>query len=93
MIQYGCWKGHGPAGGCKLPGTRPTERMPTVDTRSLAHPALRPEKPRTAVCDGCRKRFPRGELIELDEDNHNNLTYFHGDRLCGVCADAAGIIR
>jgi hypothetical protein len=48
---------------------------------------------KTALCDGCGRRFPRRELTELHEDNHDDLTYFHGDRLCGGCADGAGVIR
>lgn len=44
-------------------------------------------------CAGCRRRFPRRDLIELHEDNHDDLTYFHGDFLCGGCADGAGVIR
>lgn len=48
---------------------------------------------KTAVCSGCGGRFPRRELTELHEENHDNLTCFHGDRLCGGCADGAGVIR
>lgn len=48
---------------------------------------------KTGQCDGCRRRFARRELTELHEDNHDDLTYFHGDRLCGECTDAAGVIR
>jgi hypothetical protein len=48
---------------------------------------------KTATCSGCSKRFPRRELTELHEDNHDDLTYFHGDRLCSECADAAGVLR
>ena len=40
-------------------------------------------------CSGCRGRLPRRELTKLTEDNHDNLTYFHGDRLCRECADIA----
>jgi len=46
---------------------------------------------RLYACAGCAERFPRRELIELHEDNHDNLTYFHGDQLCGECADNAGV--
>jgi hypothetical protein len=48
---------------------------------------------KTASCSGCGERFPFRDLIELHEDNHDNLTYFHGDRLCRECADVAGVIR
>jgi hypothetical protein len=67
-----------------------------VDTRSIRTPStevprLRHEKPKVAVCSGCGGKYPHRELIELTEDNHDNLTYFHGDRLCSSCADAAGV--
>lgn len=42
-------------------------------------------------CAGCGETFPRRELVELREDNHDNLTHSHGDRLCGGCADDAGV--
>ncbi len=49
-------------------------------------------KRRLVPCSGCGGRFPARELIELHEDNHDNLTYFHGDLLCRECANAAGVI-
>jgi hypothetical protein len=54
-----------------------------VDEQILAHPGhgSRPERPSTAVCDGCGERFPRGELVEVQE----SLTYFAGDLLCSEC--------
>jgi hypothetical protein len=75
------------------PGTRPTERMQTVDTRSIRTPSTEvpQEKPKTARCAGCRGEYPRKEMVHLHEDNHDNLTYFHGDHLCRRCADAAGV--
>jgi hypothetical protein len=30
-------------------------------------------------------------MVECVEDNHDDLTYFHGDRLCPACADNAGV--
>jgi hypothetical protein len=75
-----------------LPGTRPTETWRnTVDERILAHPRTPTEKPKMAVCSGCGGEYPNRELIELHEDNHDNLTYFHGDRLCRLCANDAGV--
>lgn len=44
-----------------------------------------------ALCSGCGERFAVRELVELHEDNHDNLTYFHGDRLCKSCANSAGV--
>jgi hypothetical protein len=74
------------------PGTRPTAtKEATVDERILAHPRNPQEKPKTAVCSGCGGKYPHRELIELHEDNHDNLTYFHGDQLCRSCADGAGV--
>ena len=53
----------------------------------------RPPAPGRGECDGCRRRFPRRELTELNEDNHDDLTYFHGQQVCLECADAAGVLR
>ena len=72
----------------------------TVDDHTVAHDVRphddreRPARPpRTAACAGCGSRHPRRELVELHEDNHDDLTYFHGDRLCASCADGAGVMR
>jgi len=46
---------------------------------------------KTGACSGCGGKYPRKELIELHEDNHDNLTYFHGDKLCRSCANSAGV--
>ncbi len=73
------------------PGTRPTEGNQTVDERILAQPRTPKEKPKMAVCSGCGGKHPHRELVELHEDNHDNLTYFHGDHLCRSCADGAGV--
>ena len=64
-----------------------------MDERILAHPRtrIRPEKPKLAVCSGCGGKYPHGELVELHEDNHDNLTCFHGDSICRRCANAAGV--
>jgi len=52
----------------------------------------RPRRTRHGTCSGCSGVFRRRDLIELGEDNHDNLTHFHGDRLCGECADNAGVV-
>jgi hypothetical protein len=46
---------------------------------------------KSGVCSGCGLRFRRRELVDLDESSHDNLTYFDGDHLCRLCADAAGV--
>jgi hypothetical protein len=51
--------------------------------------ALRSATP--AFWTGCGGRHWRRELVELHEDSHDNLTYFHGDKLCRSCPDAAGV--
>ncbi len=48
---------------------------------------------KSGVCSGCGGRFPNRELVELEEGNHDDLTHFDGDRLCGECADGAGVER
>lgn len=69
-----------------------------MDKQSVARPlrartpkAEPPRLTRLYACSGCGERFPRRELIELTEDNHDNLTYFHGDELCRECADNSGV--
>ena len=39
-----------------------------------------------AVCSGWGGKYPHRELIELHEDNHDNLTFFHGEDVCKRCA-------
>lgn len=48
---------------------------------------------KTAECDGCGQRFERKDLTELVEGEHDGLTHFDGDRLCGPCADSSGVGR
>jgi len=42
-------------------------------------------------CSGCGEHFASRDLVELQEDNHDGLTYFDGNQLCRVCADNAGV--
>lgn len=42
-------------------------------------------------CSGCGGRFAGGDLVELHEGNHDDLTHFDGDLLCQECADGAGV--
>ncbi len=51
--------------------------------------AARPVGVRLRDCDGCQQPFPRGELVEV----HENERYFPGDRICRGCADRAGVER
>ncbi len=44
---------------------------------------------RSAVCDGCGERRWDRELVEVTED-HDSLTWFVGDHLCGGCLSAYG---
>ncbi len=50
-------------------------------------------KAKTARCSGCGERFYRRDLVELHEGTHDDLTWFHGDRLCASCADRSGVLR
>jgi hypothetical protein len=66
-----------------------------VDERSVAR-GVRPRlvrPPKARPCAGCGARFAERELVELHEGNHDGLTYFDGDLLCGECAGGAGVIR
>ncbi len=44
---------------------------------------------RSGVCDGCGERRWDRELEEVTED-HDSLSWFVGDRLCGGCLDSHG---
>ena len=45
---------------------------------------------KTGICSGCGRRFRQRELVECVEDNHDDLTYFHGDVVCFSCAAEVG---
>ncbi len=47
---------------------------------------------KSGECAGCGSKRRHRELIELHEDNHDNLTYFHGDQLCRECANGTGVL-
>ncbi len=44
---------------------------------------------KSGVCDSCGERRWDRELVEVTED-HDSLTWFVGDRLCGGCLDSHG---
>ncbi len=44
---------------------------------------------KSAVCDSCGERRWDRELVEVTED-HDSLTWFVGDRLCGGCLSVHG---
>jgi len=47
---------------------------------------------KSAVCDGCGGRFRHRELVEVTED-HENLAWFVGDKLCRQgCAGPGGVL-
>jgi hypothetical protein len=64
-----------------------------VDTIRI-HPAGDPftakEEP-AAKCTGCRQRFSRREIVVVHEGMHDNLVYFHVDKLCRRCARRNGV--
>jgi hypothetical protein len=43
------------------------------------------------TCAGCRFRYPRKETVLLEEGNHDNLVFFHGERVCKPCARKSGV--
>ena len=53
--------------------------------------AARVVRKRTAPCSNCGRRFRYRELTEVGED-HGNLTWFPGDRLCGGCVHGHGLL-
>lgn len=62
---------------------------------TLAHtaPPATGKPSKLYACIGCGGIFPAREMIELTEGNHDDLTYFDGDHLCGSCSDLAGVTR
>lgn len=50
-----------------------------------------PKVGRLSKCDGCGERVPNREIVEVRED-HESLTFFEGDMLCGACAAGHGVI-
>ena len=50
-----------------------------------------PKTGRLRECDSCRDRFAGGDLHEVRED-HESLTFFEGDMLCGSCAAGHGVL-
>ena len=50
-----------------------------------------PKAGRLRECDSCRERYASGDLHEVRED-HESLTFFEGDMLCGACAAGHGVI-
>jgi len=43
------------------------------------------------ACAGCRETLRRRELVVVNEGMHDNLVYFHGDKLCRPCARCNGV--
>jgi len=71
---------------CTCPDTPPEDEVcKHVAAATIA-------RAKTGACVGCGGWFDHRTLIELNEDNHDNLTYFHGDQLCQECAIGHGII-
>jgi hypothetical protein len=62
-----------------------------VDERILAHPRTPTEKHRTTRCAGCGGEGTRREMVHLHEENHDNLTFFHGELVCKPCARRKGV--
>ena len=77
------------------PGTRPTEKKewPVDATRipPSGDPFTVKQSQAAAKCAGCGKVSPRRDLIVVHEGRHDNLVYFHGDKLCRRCARRNGV--
>jgi hypothetical protein len=59
-------------------------------------PSIRNDSPEVTPdkrirCAGCRQEFPKQELITVHEGRHDNLHFFHGDRICKSCARVGGV--
>jgi hypothetical protein len=44
-----------------------------------------------AKCAGCRRQYPRKNLLEVTPERHDGIVFFDGDKLCRPCADGAGV--
>jgi hypothetical protein len=64
-----------------------------VDTISIRETTTEvpPENPNLAVCSGCRGEYPEKDLTTVHEGHHDNLVFFHGDRICRPCARVNGV--
>ena len=65
-----------------------------MDSSSLAQPRdplTATEKPKTAVCSGCRTQKPRRGMVTVPEGRHDVLVFFDGDKLCNPCARRNGV--
>lgn len=65
-----------------------------MDTRSIRTPTPEvpsPEKPKVARCASCGGEYPKRESVLLHEGNHDNLHFFHGERVCKPCARRNGV--
>ena len=62
-----------------------------MDTISIREKS--PEVPleSTAKCAGCRREFPKEQLMAVHEGHHDNLVFFDGDRMCKPCARSNGV--
>ena len=45
----------------------------------------------TAKCVGCRQRFPRRDVVTVQEGRHDGLHFFDGDKVCRPCARRCGV--
>lgn len=74
-------------GACTCPDTPPAEE-------SCKHfTAADIARAKSGECQGCRRRFPRRELVEVREGGHDGMMFRDGDRLCRRCADGSGVAR
>jgi hypothetical protein len=64
--------------------------MDTIRIHPAGDPFSAKQEP-TAKCAGCRKRLSRRALVVVHEGMHDNLVYFHGDKVCKPCARRNGI--
>jgi hypothetical protein len=67
------------------------ERVVPVDTISIRDKTPEVRGDELLECAGCRREFRKKGLITVHEENHDNLTFFNGDRICKSCARANGV--
>lgn len=74
-------------GACTCPDTPPADEVCKHAT------ATEIARAKSAPCSGCRRRFPRRELFEVQEDGHDGMMFGDGDRLCRRCCARSGVMR
>lgn len=75
------------SGACTCPDTPPEEEVCKHAT------AAEISRAKSGECHGCGRRYPRRELVEVQEGGHDGMMFREGDRVCRRCCDRSGVAR